>query len=380
MGEYDYGAINNNPTYAFNNMLAANAAGATNVANQLTNSFNNQAALANQSMAYLGAIGPAQAPGTYSPGSGLSSFSGTPLGGGGNAFQTGAPAYNDYSIPNFGAGAQPNYGVPDFNPYGGIPSGGNMGVDSQGGIGPSPWAAGGSLDSRFGSFPPSAPWAPDVVPAAPQFQIPPQNQQPAVDWGRYFNELSTPQAQAANNWQGAYAGGGMGSVFDPQTYAPSWAPNQWSQMGVDSQGGIGPSPFGPNNMPIQTQPMDNSWTIDSYGNPVPRGYGNTGMDLYGKGPYAPSQPPPFGGQSPINGVPAAGAIGPYMDPFTSYPWNGNPAAAVDYRFPQFDWETQNYMNQLNQGLNNTMGVDVQGGIPSQNTLSGSDYSPPWQGR
>jgi hypothetical protein len=69
-----------------------------------------------------------------------------------------------------------------------------------------------------------------------------------------------------------------------------------------------------------------------------------------------------------------------MDPFTSYPWNGNPAATVDYRFPQFDFATQNYINQLNQGLNNTMGVDVQGGIPSQNTLSGSDYSLPWQGR
>src|SRR6478609_7708572 len=252
MGEYDYGAINNNPTYAFNNMLAANASGATNVANQLTQSFNNQAALANQSMALLGSIGGAQAPGTYSPGSGLSSFSGTPLGGGGGSsvWNAGAPAYNDYSIPNFGAGAQPNYGLPDFNPYGGIPSGGNMGVDSQGGIGPSPWDTGGSLDSRFGNFPPSAPWAPDVVPAAPQFQIPPQNQQPAVDWGRYFTEVSAPKAQAANTWQGGYGGGGMGSVFDPQTYAPSWATNP--SMGVDSQGGIGPSPFGPNNMPIQT--------------------------------------------------------------------------------------------------------------------------------
>ena len=61
MGEYDYGAINNNPTYAFNNMLAANAAGATNVGNQLTNSFNNQAALANQSIGLLGSIGAAQA-------------------------------------------------------------------------------------------------------------------------------------------------------------------------------------------------------------------------------------------------------------------------------------------------------------------------------
>lgn len=270
MGEYDYGSINNNPTYAFNSNLAyLNSLAPTQQQlyggsgfGSLTNQYSaagadySRAGMTGNVFGSVGGGGGGGYPsGDVQRGPDLPNLSG-PFdygGGGGNVFQTGAPAYNDYSIPNFGAGAQPNYG-------------GNI------------------------------------------------------------------------NWQ---------------------------SLGVDSQGGSGPSPFWPSNMPIQTQPIDNSWTIDSYGNPVPRGYGNTGMDLYGRGPYAPSQPPPFGGQSPINGVPAAGTIGPYMDPFTSYPWNGNPAANVDYRFPQFDWSTQNYMNQLNQGLNNTGG--------SANTLIPSDY-------
>ena len=99
MGEYDFQTAgntftNNNPTFGLNNMIAANGVGATNVANQLTNSLNNQAANANASIALLGSIGPAQKPGTYSPGSGLSSFSGTKLSPTSNApgsvFETGA--------------------------------------------------------------------------------------------------------------------------------------------------------------------------------------------------------------------------------------------------------------------------------------------------
>jgi hypothetical protein len=362
MGEYDYGSINNNPTYAFNaNLSYLNSLAPTQQQlyggsgfGSLTNAYS--AAGADYSRAGMtgNVFGPIGGGGGG--------------GGGGSVWDLGAPAYNDYSIPNFGAGAQPNYG-------------GGMGG---GGWNPSPWATspigggwdpyGASFNDRFNGEPATfdqrfgspGDFAPTQV-QVPQFQMP-QQQQPQ-DWDRYFNELSTPQAQASNNWQGAYAGGGMGSVFDPKTYAPSYGgggggwdagnPFLTSPIGGD------PSYFRSNNMPIQTQPKDNSWTTDSYGNPVPPGYGNTGMDMYSPRAYAPSQPPPFGGPSPINGVWGSGPIGPYMDPFTSYPWNGNPAAAVDYRFPQFDWSTQNYMNQLQQGLNNTGG--------SANTLSPSDY-------
>lgn len=228
MGEYDYGSINNNPTYAFNNMLAANNFGAQNVSNQLTNSFNNQAALANQSIGLLGSIGGAQEPGFYSPGSGRSSFSGTPLqpvsGGGGSApmssvFETGAPqipylysgsiwgANNGEGIGQ-GAGMAPGYGgfnnppVPTspqqwydnggydpFNPGTYAPSAQrNLGTGFSG-MGGTPTGAGnaGNDPGGFSSYP-----------KGQQSSIP-------FTWDNYFSQAQAPsQGGQGGGWEAEY--------------------------------------------------------------------------------------------------------------------------------------------------------------------------------
>ena len=111
----------------FQNNLANNAA-AMNASNAYLANQQNQMAGWNAESARMAqptpygygfvggypSFGPAAAPGTYSPGSGLSSFSGVPLGGGGGSvFDTGTTPFNSYGLPGGGGAGSfspsPNY-------------------------------------------------------------------------------------------------------------------------------------------------------------------------------------------------------------------------------------------------------------------------------
>ena len=146
------GQVNN----MFQGNLAGNAAAmqgqAANNANLAAIAAQNQAALNNAygpagfggvtaanaaaGAAALGSIGPAQAPGTYSPGSGLSSFSGVPMG---SVFDTGTTPFNDYNggANPGGFSPSPNYpgGSNTGDPGGNIWNTGTTGIQPGGGLG-----------------------------------------------------------------------------------------------------------------------------------------------------------------------------------------------------------------------------------------------------
>ena len=99
-------------TQQINNTLAtANAMGQAGT-NQLQQGINDTGRYAAAGAAALGNIGAAAAPGTYSPGNagGLSSYSGTPMGGGGGGGQT---YYQPTDLgPNYGYTPQQSYSPP----------------------------------------------------------------------------------------------------------------------------------------------------------------------------------------------------------------------------------------------------------------------------
>ena len=83
------------------------------------------------------------------------------------------------------------------------------------------------------------------------------------------------------------------------------------------------------------------WTTDSYGNPVPPGYGSTGTNMYDPSAY-PGQDTGFnqfglGIGTPtymaLHGSPPSGVVGPQPDTFTGFPYGGG-QSSFDYRYPQ----------------------------------------------
>lgn len=113
-------------------------------------------------------------------------------GGGGDVWNTGAPAYNDYGLPALGAGSQPNFGAPDFgyNPWGGVPQASSFDDRFSG--------TPATFDQRFGNPGDFNPTTMNV----PRFDTP--TQQPAVDWDRYFNQVTAPTRGSGSGWEGAY--------------------------------------------------------------------------------------------------------------------------------------------------------------------------------
>jgi hypothetical protein len=259
----------------------------------------------------------------------------------GSVFDTGASAFNTYGVsPEMWSRMSPA----DMQKFNQIMAGQNAQPVSNGDPGASfddrysAAAPAASFDDRFGQYG-----------GATQQQ---QQNQPAIDavnnFAKGVPQLSDFGPNYGNPNQSMQFGGGASNSYGVD-------PSLWGRMSPSDKMSFNQQMASQNAMPVATSPVDTSWTTDSYGNQVPRAYGNTGADMYSPGAYAPSLPPEFGGNSPIKGVPSSGVIGPQMDPFTDYPWNGNPAANVDYRFPQNDWQTQNYINQLYQGLNNIGG-------------------------
>ena len=170
---------------------------------------------------------------------------------GGSVFDTGTSPYNTYGQPGVNAGAG-TYG----DPYGGgSTSGGSWVSDVMGNMG---WQPNGSqpqassFDSRFSASPP-------------------------VDYNLQGSPAPIPRGILTGN-------------FNTQTpNAPSASFNERFGIFGDPTQGMNYTASNPYGGYADPAPSSSTqWTFDDYGNPVPRGYGSTGVDMYSPSAYAPT--------------------------------------------------------------------------------------------